>query len=275
MDSLKKLGAVFGSHYEKIILSVILLALLGAAAFLPFRVAQNRDTIRSVLELDVRARKKEGQPVETATIEQALKRVRNEPRLELSGDHNLFNPVVWKRGRDGTLFKVVRGDEDGPGGLVVTNIRPLYLTIEYDGIQASGDNIRYKFNVLDEAKGGRSARPRPFYLAVGSSSKNDPFVVTRVNGPTDNPTSVDIRFADSTETATLSRESPFRRIAGHEADLFHEKLGTNYRNVRARQPGGLRLGAQTYNIVAITKDEVTVQSNTSNKRWTVRLKGTL
>ena len=34
MESLKKFGVVFSTHYEKIILSVILLALLAAAGFL-------------------------------------------------------------------------------------------------------------------------------------------------------------------------------------------------------------------------------------------------
>jgi hypothetical protein len=273
MDALKKFGAIFGSHYEKIILSVILLALLAAAAYLPFRVSQNRDMIREVLELDVRTRKKESQPADTVPYEQMLKRAKTPPKLQLSGEHNLFNPVVWKKGRDGTLFKVVKGDEDGPGGLIVNAIRPLYFTVEYDGVQASGESLRYKFIVLDEAKGGRSARPRQVYLSLGSSAKNDPFVVTKVNGPTDNPTSVEVRFADSTETATVSKEKPFRRVAGHEADMAHEKLGSRFSNVRAKQPGGIRLGAQTYIIVAITKDEVTIQSSTS-KRWTVPLKGT-
>jgi|JI102314A1RNA_FD_contig_111_252299_length_4365_multi_3_in_0_out_0_2 hypothetical protein len=272
MDQLKKLGVVFGAHYEKIILSVILLALLGAAGFLPFRVAQNRETIRQALELGERARKKESQPVDTSGYEAMMKRLKTQPKLSLSVEHNLFNPVVWKRGRDGALFKVVRGDEDGPGGLVATAIRPLNLVIEFDGIQASGESTRYKFNVLDEAKGGRSARPRQMYLALGASSKTDPFVVTKVIGPADNPTAIEFRFADSTETATVNREQPFKRVAGYEADMVHEKLGTKFNNVRTKQPGGIRLGSQTYNIVAINKDEVTVQSSTS-KRWIVRRKG--
>jgi len=274
MDALKKLGAVFANHYEKIILSVILLALLGAAAFLPFRVAQNRQTIDEALALIEKRGKKESKPTDTAEIEKAIKSEKSEPRLTLSGDHNVFNPVLWKRGRDGALFKVVKGDEDGPGGLVVSAIRPLQLIIQYEGVQTSGDSVRYKFSVLDESKGGRSPRPRQLFLALGSASKSDPFVVTKITPPADNPPAVEFRFADSTETVTLTREQPFKRIAGYEADLRHEKIGTPFSNVRAKQPGGIRLGTQTYNIVAITKDEVTVQSSTSNKRWTVRLKGT-
>ncbi|MBL9126876.1 MAG: hypothetical protein JNL97_04485, partial [Verrucomicrobiales bacterium] len=231
MDQLKKLGAVFGAHYEKIILSVILLALLGAAGFLPFRVAQNREMIRQTLDLAERVRKKESEPVDTTTYESMLKRLKAQPKLNLSGEHNLFNPVVWKRGRDGALFKVVRGDEDGPGGLVATAIRPLHLTIEFEGAQASGESTRYKFSVLDEAKGGRSARPRQMFLAIGSSAKNDPFIVTKVVGPPDNPTAVEFRFADSTETATVTRDQAFQRIAGYEADMVHEKLGTKFNNV--------------------------------------------
>lgn len=272
MDQIKKLGAILGAHYEKIILSVILLALLGAAGFLPFRVAQNREMIRQALELGERARKKESQPVDTSNYESALRRLKVPPKLELAGDHNLFNPVLWKRGGDGVLFKVVRGDEDGPGGLIATEIRPLHFVVEFDGVQASGESLRYKFKVLDEAKGGRTARPRQRYLAVGSSSKTDPFVLTKVVGPPEDPTLIEFRFADSTETATVSPELPFKRVAGYEADMVHEKLGTKFNNVRTKQPGGIRLGSQTYNIVAINKDEVTVQSSTS-KRWIVRRKG--
>lgn len=274
MDALKKFGAVFSNHYEKFILAVILIALLGAAAFLPFRVAQSRDTIREALAQSARKAKKETKPVDTAEHEAMLKRSRTAPKLELSGEHNLFNPVVWKKGRDGNLFKVVKGDEEGPGGLSVKEIRPLYLTIAYEGPQAAADSVRYRFSILDESKSGRSARPRPVFASIGSAGKTDPFVVTRiVAGPPDNPTSIEIRFADSTETAVLTTEQPFKRIAGYEADLQHEKVGSRFNNVRAKQQGGIRLGSQTYNIVAITKDEVTVQSNTQ-KRWTVGRKGT-
>ncbi len=272
MDQFKNIGATLGAHYEKIILSVILLALLGAAALLPVRVAQNRETIRQALELGERARKKESQPVDTAPYAATLRRLKTDPKIELSGDHNLFNPVVWKRNRDGKLFKVVRGDEDGPGGLVLSEIRPLHLVIEFVGVQASGESLRYRFNVLDEAK-GRSARPRQVYLAVGAATKRDPFVVTKVIGPSDNPTGVEFRFTDSTETATVTLERPFSRIAGYEADMVHDKLGTKFNNVRSKQPGGIRLGSQTYNIVAINKDEVTVQSSTTSKRWIIRRKG--
>lgn len=279
MDSLKKIGVVFSAHYEKIILSVILLALLAAAALLPFRVAQNREMIRQALELGERSKKKEREPVDTAPFQETIKREKAAPQLALSGEHNLFNPVTWKRSPNGKLIKVVRGDEDGPGGLVVSEIRPLHLVIEYDGVVTNGESIRYQFLILDETKTGRSRSGtnrtgvrRSF--ALNTSQKSDLFVVTKVNGPANNPSSVEFRFADSTETATITAEHPFSRIAGYEADLVHEKLGTPFKNVRAKEKQGIRLGTQTYNIVAITKDEVTLQASTSTKkRWTVRRKG--
>lgn len=273
MDSLKKFGAVFASHYEKIILSAILLALLGAAAFLPFRVAQNRQTIEQALETLGRPSKKESEPVDTSTADRLLRRARLTPELELSGDHNLFNPVLWKSAPNGMPFKMVRGDEDGAGGLSVVAIRPLHFRVDFEGIQMSGDSIRYKFVVVDQAKGGRTARPRQHYMGVGSASKRDPFVVAKVNGPEAEPTSLEIRFVGSNDSAVVSLEKGYERIAGYEADMVHEKVGSKYFNVRAKQPGGIRLGAQTYNIVAITKDEVTLESS-SRKRWTIRLKGT-
>lgn len=274
MDSLKQIGAVLGSHYEKIILSVILLALLGAAALLPVRVSQNRETIRRALETVERSRKKESEPIDTSTATQILRRTRTEPEIELSGSHNLFNPVLWKRGANGMPYKVVRGDEDGPGGLEVTAIRPLHFKVEYDGVQVSGDSVRYKFIVTDESSvRGRAPRPKQLYLDLGAPSKRDPFVVARINeGPPEDPVSLEIRFVGSNESAIVSREKPYNRIAGYEADLAHTKLGTKFNNVRTKQPGGLRLAGQSYNIVAITEDEVTVESST-RKRWTIHLKG--
>jgi hypothetical protein len=271
MDSIKQLGAALAQHYEKVILSVILLALLGTAAFLPFRVGQSRETIRQALERIRTGKKKDPQPVDTAAMEQSLRRLRVEPKIELSVEHNLFNPVVWKKGNDGILYKVVRGDEDGPGGLQVTAIRPLQFVVQFDGVQRSGDSLRYRFMVLDETKGGRSAHSRPVYLSEGSSSKSDPFTIAKIHGPTEDPTSIEIRFPDST-TAIVSREVAYKQVAGYEADLTHDKLGSRFSNIRTRQPGGLRLGVQSYKIVAITKDAVTVESSTG-KRWTIRLKG--
>lgn len=272
MEQLKKYGAVFALHYEKIILSVILLALLAAAALLPFRVSQNREMIRQALELEGRTKKKEREALDTSVYEDVLKHEKTAPKLSLSGEHNLLNPVVWKKGPNNKLIKVVKGDEDGPGGLVVSQIRPLNLVIEYDGVVTNGENLRYKFTILDESKGSRSRTARTY--AVNSAAKNDLVILTRVVGPTDNPTSLEFRFQDSTESASVSKEQPFKKIAGYEADLTHEKLGTNLKNLRAKQAQPVRIGTHSYIIVAITKDEVTVQSVASKKRWTVRRKGT-
>ncbi len=271
MEALKKFGAKFSAHYEKIILSVILLALLGAAAFLPFRVSQNRDMIRQALELETRAKKKDREPLDLAPYEDVIRRETTAPRLVLSGEHNLLNPVVWKRAPNGKLIKVVRGDEDGPGGLFVSAIRPLHVTVDYDGVTTNGESLRYKFTILDESKPGHSRSSKTY--STNSPAKNDFIILTRVNGSSDNPTSIEFRFQDSTETATVTKDQVFTRIAGYEADLVHEKLGTNLKNLRAKQSQSVRLGTQNYNIVAITKDEVTVQSIASKKRWTVRRKG--
>ncbi len=268
---MKQIGAALGNHYEKVILSVILLALLGTAAYLPFRVAQSRETIRQALERIRSGKKKGPQPVDTVAMEAVLRRLRVEPKLDLSGEHNLFNPVVWKKGDNGVFYKVVRGDEEGPGGLEVTEIRPLELKVALEGAQHSGDTLRYRFQVVDESKHGHFAAPHPVFLSKGTSSKRDPFTIVDVNGPPENPTSIEIRFPDST-TAVVGRETPFNEVAGYEADMVQTKLGTRFSNIRARQPGGIRLGMQMYNVVAITKDAVTVESNTG-KRWTIHLKG--
>src|SRR5690606_37360139 len=125
--------------------------------------------------------------------------------------------------------------------------------------------------VTDETRRSGGGRPRQVFLSPGVPAANAPFSLTSVKGPPENPEALEIRLPDSTEVVTP--QQPYERVAGYEADMVHEKLGTRFSNVRAKQPGGVRLGNETYNIVAITRDEVTLESSTL-KRWTIPLKGT-
>lgn len=269
MERLKQFIELLKNHYEKIILSVILLALLAAAAYLPYRVSRNRAVIREIMETGSRAPKKSPEPVELEPYKEAIQRVGKEPQLELSGEHNVFNPHLWKRSPDGRLVKIEKGDEEGPGGLAVTAIRPLYLTITFEGAQARNESIRYHFVVVDET--AKSSRRANRFVSLNSPAKGDPFLLTKVNGPPEKPESLEVRFTDSAETATINQEQPYRRVAGYEADLVH-RLGPKFNDARAKQPGGIRLANESYNIVAINPDGVTIESTKTSKRWTIRLK---
>src|SRR5262245_46031519 len=105
MDALKRIGYLLKTHYEKVILSVVLLVLLAAAAYLPYRVGQNRSVIREVMEASESTSPKASEPVDLEPYQKAIRLSRKAPELQLSGKHNVFNPHVWKRTRDGAIVK--------------------------------------------------------------------------------------------------------------------------------------------------------------------------
>src|SRR5581483_314480 len=98
MEFLKK-------HYEKILLSVVLLGLGGAALWLPGAI----DEAKQQLEVQIE-QKVQNHPVTDLDLSQpkaALERLKNPAPVVLSGEHNLFNPVTWKYRRDGSIFKIL------------------------------------------------------------------------------------------------------------------------------------------------------------------------
>ena len=62
-------------------------------------------------------------PLDLTTDYMALALVTNPPPVVLSGDHNLLNPVTWRRMPDGNLRKILHTGPDAPS---ITNIIPLY-----------------------------------------------------------------------------------------------------------------------------------------------------
>src|SRR5436189_4739950 len=119
------------SHYEKIILSVVLLGLAAVAALMPMRVAQERE-LQEKREAEITNPKvKEYQPLDLTTNASVLARLEQPPRLKLDGEHNVFIPVVWQKTPDNSVKKVT---EWGPNAVEILEIRPLHLSIAFDQV---------------------------------------------------------------------------------------------------------------------------------------------
>jgi hypothetical protein len=121
---------ILKKHYEKVILSVVLLGLAIAAAMLLLRVAAERERLDEVRRMNLVTAPRAIEPIDVSTNSSRSEPVAT-PRLRLSlhGTNNLFNPVQWQRRADQRLDKIVTGDETGPGALRITDIKPLYLLI--------------------------------------------------------------------------------------------------------------------------------------------------
>ena len=253
------------NNYEKVILSVVLLGLAVAAALLPIWVAGEKRALEEADNQITQTERKDLKSIDLATNQTVLQRVVKATALHLAGEHNLFNPVPWQRVRDGRLIPIRTGREIGPGALTVTNITPLYLRIEYDGLAPSAENVQYRFRVTRETEKSAGKRVATYSTAPGSA-KNAIFQLKDAK-PKDNPVDFTLELADTKEQATVSKEKPYASVAGYAVYL---KYGPENLTFPGKRVGdSLVFAGDTNKIVAITETNVTVAAASNTKRTTV------
>ena len=132
MDKLKKIVGISKQHYEKILLSVVLLVLAVAVYFL-WEAKQEEERSNREVVTDIVKRKVEGiAPVDLSGFNALLTSAANPPSLNFGLPHNIFNPVKWQRQPNGELLKIQTGKEVGPSRMIATKISPLKLIIALD-----------------------------------------------------------------------------------------------------------------------------------------------
>ncbi|MEO8428610.1 MAG: hypothetical protein ABI651_16040 [Verrucomicrobiota bacterium] len=268
MALLKKIGEFVKSHYEKIILSVVLLGLAGAAAYLPLKISENQKMLQSAKEFQPVPGKSKPKPVDLSSDQILLKRVEMLTNLDLARPHNLLNPVTWKRAPDGRLIKIDSSEKEGAGALVVSKIRPLNLTITFNAVAGTGDPPRYQFTVRNEAEPNRGRRGNIPKL-VALNAKSDLFTLKDVRGPADNPTELVLELEDTKELVMVTKGKPFVRIYGYAADLTYPlEANKVFRDRREKEL--IEFGEKKYKIVAIRENEVTVEAIQTTARTTIR-----
>lgn len=260
MDFVKK-------HYEKLVLSVVLLGLAGAAAYLPFKVSAEKDKMQARKDELLPPSVKPMPRVNLTTNEAVIQRLTQPVHFKLEGNHNLFNPVRWQQKPDGGLIKVQTGRETGAGALVITRIEPLKLIITFDDVVGSNDNVRYKVSVTKQTD--KNARPSSRTISKGTKIK-DLFTVLDVKGPPEAPTEILLRLDGDEEPISLSKEMPFNKILGYSADLRYEGKDEQMSKKGLRVKDTLTLANEAYNIVAITQREVVLSASSNAKQTTIR-----
>jgi len=258
-------------HYEKVLLSIVLLGLAGAAAALPWQVSHERDRLEEIQRnLTVKVKPKPFKPLDEwlATNRTVLARLDAPLNVELSGAHNLFNPVPWKKMPDGRLQPMRTGSEIGPGALRIVQITNLMLNISFDAVVPPpnpGEPPKYQVTVRRESDNN----PRPNTRATSPATPlNDLFELIRVQGATNDPTALVIKLKGDYETITVAKDKPFTRVVGYAADLEYPPGKQTFKHKRANDSVKLEDDPETYKIVAITQSEVVLSAD-SNKRRTV------
>jgi len=259
MDFLKK-------HYEKILLGVVLLGLVGAMVFLPFMILNDRkqleETRRGIISHPV----KPLPPLDLTGESNIIQRLQLPYQLDFETTNKLFNPVEWQKAVDGTLIKIESGNEVGPKAVVVTRIAPLYFILTLDSVETNQFGARYIVGVERQAAPVAWRRvKRQHYASLGE--KNEAFAITKAQGPPDNPTQLILQLTDSGEMATLSKNKPFRRVDAYMADLKYGPEGKNWGDQRVGDD--LKFAGDDYIIVAIDRNEVVLSAKSNQKKTTL------
>lgn len=257
MDFIKK-------HYEKVLLSVVLLGLAVAAALLPMKVSSIREEISKSIP---NPKPKPFQPYDLSTNQVILDRLHKPPPFTLSGAHNVFNPVRWQKRPDGELLKVQHGKEAGPSALEVVKITPLRTILTFEGANGVGDALRYRVGLTREAdKTPANRAKKTLPLALGNRSLG--VGLKEIKGSKEAPSDLVLEI-EGGEIIQISAEKPFTKTAGYMADLKYPPENNRiFKNMRVDQT--FTLSGETYNIVAITEAEIVVSAKSSSKRTTVK-----
>jgi hypothetical protein len=264
MDFIKK-------HYEKILLSVVLLGLAGAAAYLPLQVSTVRNRLEEIQRnLTVKVKPKPFKPLDEwfGTNKTVVARLESPLNLEFAGGHNLFNPVVWKRRPDSSIVPIRTGSELGPGAVKIAQIHELRLKVSFDGVTppaAPGDPYKYQVTVTKETE----LTPRGDTRNVSMATPHlNIFDLLRLVGSTNDPTGLVIKLKDDYESITITKDKPFEKVIGYAADLVYAPGKQNFLHKKVNDTIKLEDDPETYKIVAITGSEVVLSAD-SNKRRTI------
>jgi hypothetical protein len=263
MEFLKK-------HYEKLILSVVLLGLAAVAVTLPLKVNEEKAKEDQRKETLINPTIKPYPPIDLATNQQILAKVKSPIKFDIAGKHNLFNPVPWTERPNGELVKM-QGNV-GLDAMEVTAINPLRMIMSLDNVvpvAGVGGAQEFKYEVTVVREG---AARNPKQGRAMSKGMNAPGIGTLrdVQGPSDNPTGLVIALDNSSRTqVVISKEKPYSDIIGYAADLKCTLPPLDRKG--AKMGDTIILGTDVYTVRTIDKDSVTLQDKRTQKTFTKKI----
>jgi len=250
-------------HYEKIVLSAVLVGLAAVVVFMLMRIDSEKNYLEEKRK-GITARENQYRPLHTAVYDAALARSKKTLPIILSGGHNTFNPVMWQVKLDGTRLKVVTGKEVGPEAAVVTSITPLYTILSLESI--SGNS--YKIGITRQAAKNKYERNKQVRYASMNSPKSEFFLLKEVKGAPEKPDELVVELADTKELANFSKDNPFQRIDDYTAEIKYDLEGRTFSNLRTGDK--ISFAGDDY-VVEINPEEVILSSQSSTKKTVLKL----
>jgi hypothetical protein len=259
-------------NYEKILLAVVIVAALGVVAFLPIMVSQQKQKLDDLENQLIHRNPKALPPLDLSAIDTDLQRGKANVSLNLAGPHKIFNPVRWQMKAGGVIFPNPAGHEIDI--LDITKISPLYEVYSLESASVTpGLATHYGIGIKHEAAAAVSQRsPKITYVPLNVTTNN--FTVLSAQGPEEDPTGVTLEMADTHEKVTLSKDVPYKRVEGYQADLRYPPENKDFKNRRKTDPYPICFAGECYKIVDIEESEVVLLQLSNQKQWIKELKST-
>ena len=250
-------------YYEKFLLGIVLLGLVGALVFLPYWIRRDRDVLDETRKGITSQAVKPLSPVDLMGQSNVIQRLQSPTKLDFETTNKLFNPVEWQKTKNGSLIKIESGKEVGPQAVVITQTTPLYLIITLDSVETNELGARYIMGVERQMTAKRWQRAKQqHYALVGD--KNEAFTIIAAKDQPDNSIQLILRLTDTGEQAILSKDKPFRRVDGYVVDLKYAPEGKSWQGQRVNDV--LKFAGDDYIIVAIDKNEVVLSARSNQKK---------
>jgi hypothetical protein len=273
------------NHYEKVILSLVLLLMAAGAVMLVVEAGSVEEQLKTFRDTVVVADGQRPPPPDPAGYRGALSNA--QPRLiDLTRGHKVFNPELWYVDTNGNL---IIGTNVGVSKLFVTEIKPLRLKLELV-ISGSTDRPTYLARMTREFM-PKLTDQRPLNRTISLNATNylddtrpvrkfnGYFVARATNGPPDNPV-FDMEYHDpgrEVEKFKLTKANPFETIVDYGAKLLYSVENIQFPSplrkdvLYERKDAQLVFAGDTNIIVEITATNVVVKAVSNDKPTTIPL----
>lgn len=246
------------AHYEKVILSVVLIGLAAAAALMPMKVSAEQEMMEQQTAGKLRPRVEPLPPIVLTNAIETLARATQPTQVDLAGEHNVFNPVRWEKAPNGGIR---RATDAGINAVEVTGIEPLMLRVSFVRVLTNSEPNKYEIGILNETE-GQSMRRRLGEEGV----RNNMFQIQEVRGPSpDQPQEIVLTLEGERTPITITPEEPYERVVGYSANFQHPDRSWS----RLKVGDELSFGGEKYKIVAITEDEAVLSAESNKKQTTI------
>lgn len=266
------------SHYEKIILGVVLLLMAVGAVVLVMEVSSVEAELKKFKENPVGLGGKPPPPENFTNLVSALRQATNPPTVEFTKVHKVFNPDTWYVDTNGNL---IAGTNVGVEKLEVKSITPLQLKLWFDSIGGTAGRETVKINVIREfAPTPQEQGKKSLTLSLTSTNiqntldaKSKLQVFAREIGGTPENPEAKLELVDPTKDPfrlTVSKAQGYTNVVEHVAYIQYP-VESNYVWRAARKGQPLIFAGDTNIVVDITASNVVVRAISNDKHTTIPL----